>query len=214
MRNPAHFVLLLYMGLLIFALFMPFDVVLSPAEIYGKWKNGYILVDFSHLDKLTGLQWLILLLTQATLFLPLGLLIFIARANEGLHKKPALFLSLLLGCLVAVSLEAGQIVIASKIASLLDALVSAVAIAAGAILAAIFSRELVVIGAKRDSAPSAKLQVDVGWLIFWLFYICYLLYDKLRPFQFEFDRQMIHAKIEGLAIMPFLDYVSGSSDIS
>ncbi|MBI4523048.1 MAG: VanZ family protein [Deltaproteobacteria bacterium] len=212
-RNPVLLLSLLCLASLMFASLMPFDVVLNPAEIYGKWKNGHILVDFSHLDKLTTQQWLNLLVTQGILVLPLGPLIFIALVGEGFHRRRALLLSLLLGCLVAASLEIGQIFIVSRTASLLDAIVSAVAIVTGTILAAIFSSQPVLMGGKRDSAILAKPRVDVGWLIFWLLYVCYLLYEKLRPFQFEFDRQSVHAKIEGLAIMPFLDYVSGSSDI-
>lgn len=72
--DPALGILIMYVMMLFFIALVPFDINISPWNIYYKWKNGFIVLWPSNLHSYSWEVWLKLLIKQMPWYLPLGVL--------------------------------------------------------------------------------------------------------------------------------------------
>jgi VanZ family protein len=133
--------LVAYVLLLGFIQALPLDLTLSPAQAYRKFRDGKVRVipfgEFRTFNVTQTWERSAGLLKLAGLYLPAGLLAGCLPRNFGssLGVSPILVLAIAL----PVGIEAGQVLVESRVSSATDALVGAIAIMVGWQLAWSFS---------------------------------------------------------------------------
>jgi VanZ family protein len=154
--NAAGRLLLVYVVLLAFIQTLPFDVSVSPAALYRKFRDGgVVLVPFGEFHGLNDAErWKMIgkLTKLAGLYLPIGLL---AARMKGRIEQWSMGRVALAALGLAVCMEALQLVVQSRTPSATDALVGA---GAG------------IVGwyAARVHHEGLALPFAVSWLIVWL----------------------------------------------
>jgi VanZ family protein len=134
--NAAGRILIAYLALLAFIETLPFDVTVSPADLYRKFRNhdtekGVRCVPFSEFDGVTDVQrWKQTgkLAKLAGLFFPVGLL---AARLKGRTESWSILRVAPAAIALAACMEAPQLVIQSRSPSATDALVGAFAVVMG-----------------------------------------------------------------------------------
>lgn len=198
-RTPAVALLTGYVALLALNQLLPLDLTASPAEWYRKFRDGRVtLVPFSDFAPRGQPAWrkVQAWLEVAALYLPVGLLLGVARPRMPVARVLAL------GLLLAGGLEAGQILVATRSPSATDVALGAAAVLLGALLA----RNM---GTGRGLDVEAALILAQAWLL-WLAVAAWL--------PFEFDGRIGGDRLRTLTWLPFetaleKNYLSGLEEI-
>lgn len=154
--NAAGRILIAYLALVMLIQTLPFDVSVSPRNLYHKFKDGKVcLVPFSEYDGMTAAErWghTAKLARLAGLFFPIGLL---AARLRGRTERWTILHVALAALAVGVCMEVPQLVVRSRSPSVTDSLVGALAAIGGWYAARIHHQGLAI--------PFA-----VSWGIIWL----------------------------------------------
>ncbi|HNU10236.1 MAG TPA: VanZ family protein [Rubrivivax sp.] len=190
LRSRAAQVLHLYLlGLLLFAV-MPLDLTLDLGELYRKWRSGrVVLVPFAGLRG-TPADIVYELVTDALLWVPVGLLWRLDRARRTLGGI------VVRATLLAAGIELAQLLVLSRVSDVTDILLSAL----GAWLGAkALSPLRALLDGKRARVRSA---CRIG-LAIWLLAV---LWIYAWPFAWAWPARGWSAFVDAFARVPFLTY--------
>ena len=154
--------------------FMPFDLTISPAEVWHKLKEGkLVLVPFT--DRVGITPYIILI--KIALLVPVGYLIWMVSPRGRFWRSAAI------GLIVAAGIELGQVFVVSRFASTTDLLLGG----AGAMLGSWLASRLCPWA--RDPWPDTDLWRDnIRWIMLaaTVFYLAILLGVHWKPFNFQY----------------------------
>ncbi len=188
-------------GVLIWSV-LPLDVLMSPAEIMGKWTRGGIeLVPFTRPNTMP-MEWLYQWAISAVIAMPLGLwagiTLFPRLGMPTVSTTAKLLTAVFLGALP----ELLQIPIAGRVASATDAL-----FAIGGVYAGIEIGQRLWPSASGTTSEHVRFIARPStWFIASLIYWISLCLVAWYPFDFVTDRQEVRELVKGLAADPFSDY--------
>lgn len=207
--DPALGILIIYVMLLFFIALVPFDIDISPWNIYYKWKNGFIIFWPSSLHSYGWDVWLRLLIKQLAWYLPLGVLCaYILKSHSRLSSAGIVWAISVGTSLYALLLECLQLIIRTRTTSLPDALCAGAASALGALALTIFYRQ----AGKSKQADICRISAPFTWIVSISLlkgYSLLLLCIKLQPFDFIFDPMAVKQKLDAFNFIPFMGYVRG-----
>jgi glycopeptide antibiotics resistance protein len=189
-RSRALQALHLYLlGLLLFAL-LPLDLTLDLGELYAKWRAGRVVLLPLGALRTPWSEAVYELLTDALLWLPVGLLWALDDPRRGLRSIVARAL------LLAAVLEGAQMLVLSRVSDVTDVVLAAV----GAGLGALLGRRAPRLG----QGDAARLRRACGLgLLLWLLAVVWM-YGW--PFALRWPAQGGTAFAEAFARVPFLTY--------
>jgi len=209
--DPALGILIMYAMMLFFIALVPFDINISPWNIYYKWKNGFIVLWPSNLHSYGWEVWLRLLIKQLAWYLPLGALCaYILKSHSRLSSAGIVWAISASITLYALLLECLQLIIRTRTTSLPDALCAGAASALGALALTILFRQR----AKSRQADICRISAPFTWIVsisLLTGYSLLLLCIKLQPFDFIFDPMTVKQKLDAFNFIPFMGYVRGGS---
>lgn len=209
--DPALGILIMYVMMLFFIALVPFDINISPWNIYYKWKNGFIVLWPSNLHSYGWEVWLRLLIKQMPWYLPLGVLCaYILKSHSRLSSAGIVWAISASITLYALLLECLQLIIRTRTTSLPDALCAGAASALGALVLTIFYRQ----AGKPKQADICRTSTSSTWIVgvsVLIGYSLLLLCIKLQPFDFIFDPTVVKQKLDAFNFIPFMGYVRGGS---
>lgn len=209
--DPALCILIIYVMMLFFIALVPFDIAISPWNIYYKWKNGFIILWPSNLHSPGWQVWLRLLIKQMPWYLPLGALCaYILKSRSRLSSAGIVWAISVGTTLYTLFLECLQLIIRTRTTSLPDALCAGAASALGALALTVLYRQSAKskqIDLYMVSAPCTALMSILLLTGYSLLVLCV----KLQPFDFIFDPMAVKQKLDAFNFIPFMGYVRGGS---
>ena len=190
----AAWLLPAYLLALLLSRAMPLDLTVSPGELYHKYKEGMVaLVPFAALA--TGSAGAVVRIAdEAASFLGLGMLL--ALADRPKPRSPRAVLAA--GLILAASIEAGQLFVASRRSDATDLVVGPLALLGGWA-----ATRAILEGADPKRAGRARLVFGAAWLTM-------VACSSWSPFDFGGDSSAWLAKAAAIAPLPFADYYRGS----
>ncbi|MFA5866174.1 MAG: VanZ family protein [Phycisphaerae bacterium] len=180
----------------VFALYqlLPFDLTISPVEVYHKFKEGKITLipfgDFAGLSAYT-------LLVKTAVMIPVGfLLLILSRRNKFSFAFVAI-----LGFMFAAGIEFLQLFVYSRYSSVTDILLGMAGICAGGLLGRVYgpvaSKPLVHGRFWRYTGGPIKFTAAVAWI--WL-----LAWSRWYPFNFQWPEETFAENLQEHIHIPFL----------
>ncbi|MEM7408463.1 MAG: acyltransferase family protein [Pseudomonadota bacterium] len=109
-------------GILIYAL-LPLDLTISPAELYGKWKSGSILIAPFQRGDTSWVRWFSALFFDTAIWIPVG--VWVASRRTSVRRKLALV------ALLPAAVECAQIFVESRVVDVTDVLLGTAGAAIG-----------------------------------------------------------------------------------
>ena len=162
--------------LVIFVIYqlMPFDLTISPAEVWHKFKEGkLVLVPFT--DRVGISPYIILI--KIALLVPVGYLIWMVSPRGRFWRSAAV------GLIVAAGIELGQMFVVSRFASTTDLLLGG----AGAVLGSWLASRLCP-WARRPWPDTEFWRDNIRWIVLaaMVFYAAILVGVHWKPFDFRY----------------------------
>jgi VanZ family protein len=186
----AAWLLPAYLLALILSHVMPLDITISPGELYHKYKEGMICpVPFSAAAR-GFVEFERRIVDEAASFLVVGL--FLGRSDPWRARGPWSLLSL--GLVLAGTIEALQLFIASRRCDSTDVIVGGLAVLGGW-------------AAGRATLPTAARQARLACFAGWLGLVAF---SSWFPFDFVADPRFWLDKASKVTALPFADYYHGS----
>jgi VanZ family protein len=186
----AAWLLPAYLLALILSHVMPLDITISPSDIYHKYRDGMIcLMPFSAAARGFS-EFERRIVDEAASFLIVGL--FLGRSDPWRARGPWSLLSL--GLVLAGTIEALQLFIASRRCDSTDVIVGGLAVLGGW-------------AAGRATLPTAAHQARLACFAGWLGLVAF---SSWFPFDFVADPRFWLDKASKVTALPFADYYHGS----
>jgi VanZ family protein len=199
-----------YLALLVFVYGQPFDLTLSPVDLWHKWRDGrIILVPFRFPPEVTLYAGIEKHCWTVALFLPLGLLLGNVRhpAVGRARGWPFVF-ALALGATLAV--QCLKLMVQSRWVDATEVVIGSLAVVAGWALAlALRHRRLAVAASGR--LPDPRLTALRRGLLIGLLLLTWLAVAVLvnwQPFDFRFDADYAAERWRHVSLLPFTDYLA------
>lgn len=201
-RNLVDLILQVYLGgLLLFSL-LPFNLLISPEELFRKLENGRIrLIPFEGRTFTPGDLWE--LCFDVLVFIPIGVLsarVFRA-AGQAPRRWPE---TLAIGGLIVTALEFMQLFIYSRVTEVTDLLTGLVGVLIGAVVMQRFADAAPAPLRRRSLVPALQW---FGVATLYLGFVCIYLWSPLEPIS---DKSMIRARFDGYFGIPFRTITGGS----
>jgi glycopeptide antibiotics resistance protein len=180
-------------GFLLYSV-LPLDLTISPADLWRKYRDGKILV--FGLGGGGPLELTISILAKVAPFVPVGLLIS-SLLGARRSRIGDLGRGLARGGLLALGIEAAQLIVYSRYTNGADVLWGALGVALG-----------VGLWSNQTSRPTVQ-QLPVGpgcswaWLGLTAAYAAVLIIIFWMPFRFVIDRDVLRSRIHELNRVPF-----------
>ena len=198
-RNWALRLIPGYFILLVFVQCMPFDLTLSPAMIWKKYKDHKVLpIPFStFLDE----PWKFVEkgLKNGAFFFPIGLMLP-GLPRRFVSGRYAFAKVLTIALVMAGTIEFMQLFVNSRYCSSTDIITGTFAIIFGWML--VEPRWL-----GRSESLFLSVRVRAALLLFW---VASLIFINWQPFDFVHDRGFLVERWQGQSWIPFFDYYSGN----
>lgn len=201
--GTAGRVLLVYLGLLALAELLPLDLTLSPGELYTeKVKPGRVeVVPFGELAGGRVPAWQLVQhgLEQIGLYLLAGMLAAGVPAVNFPRRRAVKVLAL--GLLLAAALEAGQLLVKSRVTSVTDVFVGGAAVFGGWAL----------VQSLTAGRPGKALSLEAGLILAqaWLFVMVVVYWQP-----FEIDARLAAPRLRQMNWVPFAVSVEKTSYLS
>jgi VanZ family protein len=184
-----------YMALLGFMYGMPFDLTLSPADLYHKWRDGRVrLVPFGAHD-VTVFEMIEKYCWTVALFLPMGLLL--ANVRQAAWQRAGAWWRVLALALAATGLiQCLKFFVLSRYVDATEVVVGVPAVVAGwGLVLALRSR-------RRDAWRLRKAFVSL-LLLAWA---AVAVFVNWQPFTFRLEAEFAAERLRNLQLLPFQDY--------
>jgi glycopeptide antibiotics resistance protein len=196
-----------YLILLLLITCLPFDLALSPAELYHKYRDGhFLLVPFiAHGRDL--FQALARDFWNVAMFLPLGLLLerLPALGRRGWRSVLAVSVT------VAVLIQGVKLVVSQELDAT-DVVTGSLTVLAGWGLARTLRDRRIAAGLSgqvRDgSAARRQPRLLVGLLL--LVWLAAAVFVNWQPFHFNLDVGLAASRLQRVSLIPFADYYAGN----
>jgi glycopeptide antibiotics resistance protein len=192
-RSLAGGLLAVYAVLLAAAGLVPFDITLDPSELGAKLRAGRIaLVPFAaaSVDPAMALTHALPVVLAAA---PLGALLVWATRRA---LRPA---ALALGVLFLAGVEAGQVLVVSRVADITDIVLGALGLLAGAALAASLAPDRPAYGSAGRMSRMSALLATCLW-------IAGVAATEWAPYTFTTNPSVVEPHWASLFATPFLNY--------
>lgn len=192
-QGPAGLLLPLYLIFLVLYQALPFDLTISPVEIYHKYKEGrLVLWPFAEVagNPFEAIQKHLI---NLFFFLPVGVLLA-GLPSPAWRQRSSWLRILLLGAGLAALVEVVQLVVLSHTTKSSDVLVGCFGVLFGWVMGV------------SCGVPSAG---RVGRVLLWIGYLALLVFVSWQPFDFEFSWAMAMKRLGQLSWVPFVDYFEG-----
>ncbi len=189
-----------YLGLLFFMYGMPFNLTISPADLYHKWRGGAIrLVPFVAPD-IPTFQLVRKYCWTVALFLPLGLLLANVR-HPALQRARNWWRALAVGVAATSLIQCLKLFVASRFVDSTEVVVGSLAVLAGwgLALGLRYRRQT-------GAATPRRNTVLLGLLL--LVWLAVGLFVNWEPFDFQWDAGFALGRLRGLPLLPFADYLN------
>jgi VanZ family protein len=184
-----------YLALLGLMYGMPFDLTLSPADLYHKWRDGRVRLmpfgahDTTIFEKVEKYCWTV------ALFLPMGLLL--ANVRLGTWQRPGAWWRVLAVALASTLLiQCLKLLVLSRYVDATEVVVGVPAVVAG--------WGLVLALHRRSRGPWRLRKGFVGLLL--LAWAAVAVFVNWQPFTFRFDPGFAAERVRNLSLLPFQDY--------
>ena len=184
-----------YVVFLVLYQFFPFDLTISPAEVYHQFKESkIILVPFYDAGGVAAYT----ALSKIAVMIPIGFLLMLVQRSE---TGPSIIRAVVLGCLFAAGIEFGQLFAYSRYTSSTDIIWGTI----GAWLGAGLTRHFGPIA----SAPMVETQfwrrygiwLKITAVIVWL---AGLVWQKWNPFDFTWPEAGLSGAAKEILALPFV----------
>ncbi|HEX7078780.1 MAG TPA: VanZ family protein [Candidatus Eisenbacteria bacterium] len=202
-EGVARWLLPPYVAFLLLYDLMPLDLTSSPHVIYEKWHRGMIhLVPFSGLGR-SPIEALWSLGIEAALWLPLPALWTIGRGAPSVGWC--------LTVLLAMAVEAAQLLVQSRVCDVTDVICAAAGGALGAWLGTRIRPRgpaaAAAVAGHGSRAPWVALVAFFGWAAF-------VAAASWYPYDFEYVRAVIDPRVGLLFSVPFRAYWTGTEYVA
>ncbi len=196
-RGLAARILPGYLAALVVIHLMPFDLTISPVEVFRKYRDGKIaLLPFT--TYASPSQFLDKTFWNVCYFLPAGVLLaYLPAGGRPRGGERRAWLGVLgLGAALAATVEFMQIFVFTRYFDTTDIVTGSLAVLAGWSLALAFRRTEMPAGLVRRL-----------WLPAWLLLAVYFTW---QPFDFVLDSSFAHERLARVSVVPFSDYYAGT----
>jgi glycopeptide antibiotics resistance protein len=197
-----------YLLLLLLIHGMPFDLTLSPAELYRKFRNGRVhLVPFAdHGDALY--QALSKDCGNLALFLPLGMLL---EDLPGLSRRGWTGV-LAMAVLLTVALQCVKLFVISRHVDATAVITGSLAVLFGWALALSLRRRRIAAGlsGQTPNQPHPRWQAQGLFVLLFLVWLGVAIFVNWQPFDFIPAVGVAGERLRRLALVPFVDYYEGN----
>lgn len=189
-----------YIVALIFFSVFPLDLIISPVEIYHKWKEGrFILLPFSwYYGSIEKFFYDIFV--DLALFIPIGFLS--GKTLKIPFKKLLIIRGLLFGVTVAAAIEFLQIFVWSRFSDVTDIITGGLGGLFGGILCCFITE-----GTTEYNIPESKKGSLVRLYVLPIGgYLCILMLIHWSPFNFNTDRALVLSRLKNISFIPLYNY--------
>jgi glycopeptide antibiotics resistance protein len=188
---------------------MPFDLTLSPRDLYRKYRDGMVrLMPFtgSNGDIYHAIEkqcW------NVALFLPLGLLLANVRGLAWQSWR-GWWRVLALGTAATTLIQGLKLFVVSRYVDATDVVTGTLAVLVGWALALLWQRQAAgrAIRIPEREAVKRQRRALVGLLL--LGWLALAIFINWQPFNFTLDAGFVAGRVRGLALIPFADYYWGN----
>ncbi|MCA9116956.1 MAG: VanZ family protein, partial [Planctomycetaceae bacterium] len=186
------------LGLVVYSV-MPLDLTISLHELHDKFQLGRIeLIPFSH-QYSSPLSAVYELLSAALIFVPAGIWSCTILLSAGETSRPV-GLSLLIVLMVAMGIEAAQLLVYSRFTSVTDVLLGCVG---GGIGVAVQRLWLNRVPPVRSAGRPRQLQQALIWAAVAVVYSMFLALLFWAPFDWTLDPAGVEGRLHGFWAVPF-----------
>lgn len=199
-QNSASLLLPVYLLFLLLVQAMPFDLTLSPVEVYRKYKSGRIVLLLWAGEEPAILAALQKDLINLTFFVPIGLLLAGLPAASWQQKR-TWFKVALLGTGLALVIEMEQLFVLSRSSKATDVLTGGLGVLAGWLIGLTCCR-------RSAHSPLAVLG-PVPHACLWAGYLALLVFVSWQPCRFDFSPSTAFDRLSQTPRIPFQDYFAG-----
>ena len=180
---------------------MPFDLTLSPKDLYRKYRRGAIrLVPFAGFEN-DVFHAVEKCLWNVALFLPLGLLLAHVSGPAWQNVR-GWWRVLALGVAATVLIQGLKLLVVSRYVDATDVVTGSLAVLAGWGLALAVRRQRTLVLSGRQT------RMLIGLLL--LAWLATAIFVNWQPFNFTMDAGFVAGRLRKMSLVPFADYYWGN----
>jgi glycopeptide antibiotics resistance protein len=194
-------ILAIYAAGWLVSMLQPFDLTLSPAEIWHKARSGGInLVPFGS-PFASGADWVWDVISGVIFAVPLGGLALLTMVSLGARKRRALALAA--GVLFVSASELVQILVVNRVADVTDVMTGSLGVWLGIVVTAHYATlpdRPVAVGGR---AVGRRTMLAVGCSLAW---IGVLAFYHWKPFAFDLTPAHVRERMQQMSLLPLRQY--------
>lgn len=208
-RGLATVLLPGYLVFLAVTHWMPFDLTISPAELYDKYQAGKLLLIPFSLPPDGVRELAAKYFWNVIFFAPLGWL-WAHVPVERWGWRPTAGLALVVGMVATATIEVGQLFVVSRYTDVTDLATGTAGIGLAWLAARRWSPVLASGPAGVAAGANTGRGADWRWAAVWLgalaVWFGLAAWVFWAPFEFEFDPRRVEDRLQRMSLIPFFDY--------